>query len=56
MNELKAGDAQIIPVIVGGIIPPQDEDELMAMGVRKVFRGSLIKEVIDYINNEPEQL
>ena len=37
-------------LIVGGIIPAVDERALLNMGVDKVFRGSLVKEVVDYLN------
>ncbi len=50
MEQLKKQDAKEIPVIIGGIFPPQDVEKLMKMGVRRVFRGSMVKEVIDYLD------
>lgn len=49
MEELVKNKAQELPVIVGGIVPPQDEEELMKMGVKRVFRGSLVKDVLKYL-------
>ncbi len=37
-------------LIVGGIIPAVDEDALLKMGVEKVFRGSLVGDVVAYLN------
>jgi (2R)-ethylmalonyl-CoA mutase len=34
MRELGIGD---VPLVVGGIIPPEDEKELMAAGVARVY-------------------
>jgi (2R)-ethylmalonyl-CoA mutase len=34
---LRAAGAGDIPVVVGGIIPPEDADALRAQGVAKVF-------------------
>lgn len=50
MDELEKNNAHDIPVIVGGIVPPQDESELLNMGVKRVFRGSLVKDVVAYLN------
>jgi methylmalonyl-CoA mutase, C-terminal domain len=50
MDHLKQQGAEEIPVIIGGIFPPLDVEKLLAMGVRKVFRGSMVKEVTDYLN------
>jgi methylmalonyl-CoA mutase C-terminal domain/subunit len=49
MEELSKNSADKIPVIVGGIIPPQDEQALVRMGIKKVFRGSLVKDVVNYL-------
>lgn len=51
MAELRKNGAEDLPVIVGGIVPPQDEEILLEMGVRHVFRGSLVKEVVEYLND-----
>ncbi len=37
MQRLDDAGASDIPVIVGGIIPPEDADELMSMGVKAVY-------------------
>ena len=50
MNSLREHQVGDLPVIIGGIIPPEDENILLGMGVRRVFRGSLVKEVIEYLN------
>jgi methylmalonyl-CoA mutase C-terminal domain/subunit len=40
-----------IPVILGGIVPPHDLEELTAMGVAAVFRpGASAEEIVDTIN------
>lgn len=40
LDLLKQKSADGIPVVVGGIIPPEDEQKLLAMGVKKVFHPS----------------
>jgi methylmalonyl-CoA mutase len=37
MKALKSNDASNIKVICGGVIPPQDYEELYQIGVSKVF-------------------
>ena len=49
MRELSKNGVEDLPVIIGGIVPPQDEQELMKMGVKHVFRGSLVKDVVKYL-------
>ena len=40
-----------IPVVLGGIVPPQDQDELRAPGVAAVFRpGASAEEIVATIN------
>lgn len=51
MNNLREHHLGNLPVIIGGIIPPEDEKTLMGMGVKRVFRGSLVSEVIEYLNH-----
>jgi len=51
MNNLRERQLGDLPVIIGGIIPPEDESILMGMGVKRVFRGSLVREVIEYLNH-----
>ena len=50
MEELVKKKAQELPVIVGGIVPPQDEQKLIEMGIKRVFRGSLVKDVVNYLH------
>lgn len=43
LREAGLGD---VPVVVGGIVPPHDEERLLAAGVRRVFHpGSRLDEV-----------
>ena len=51
MNNLREHQVGDLPVIIGGIIPPEDENILLGMGVKRVFRGSLVREVIEYLNH-----
>jgi len=51
MDQLRKNGVNDFPVIVGGIIPPQDEERLLIMGVKGVFRGSLVSEVVEYLND-----
>lgn len=37
LSRLKRGDELAPPVVVGGVIPPDDEEALRQMGVRAVF-------------------
>jgi (2R)-ethylmalonyl-CoA mutase len=37
MARLKENDVTQVPVVVGGIIPPQDADALKAAGVAEVY-------------------
>jgi methylmalonyl-CoA mutase C-terminal domain/subunit len=51
MDELKKRNLNI-PVIVGGIIPPDWEEKFEKLGVVKIFRpGSDIGEIINFIKN-----
>lgn len=48
---LREKDAADIKVIVGGVIPDKDIEELKAMGVAAVFPpGSDFREIIDFIS------
>ncbi len=52
INSLKEKGMDDVTVIVGGIIPYEDEEELLKMGVKKIFRpGTLLSEIVDYIKN-----
>ncbi len=48
--EMKKQGLKDVLLIVGGIIPAVDEEELLKMGVEKIFRGSLVGEVVAYLN------
>jgi ethylmalonyl-CoA mutase len=37
LARIKADGLDKIPVIVGGIVPPEDEKDLLAMGVARVY-------------------
>jgi methylmalonyl-CoA mutase, C-terminal domain len=50
MEELKKNHADDIPVVVGGVVPPQDIPKLKAMNVREVFpAGSSVDGIIEFI-------
>jgi methylmalonyl-CoA mutase C-terminal domain/subunit len=50
MEQLKIQGMEEIPVIIGGIFPPQDVEKLLEMGVHKVFRGAMVRDVTDYLD------
>ena len=50
MEELRRQGVDDIPVILGGIMPAEDTEALLNMGVKKVFRGALVGEVIRYLS------
>ncbi len=58
MRELEKFKGQDIPVIVGGIIPEEDYEALLNMGVSRIFPpGAEVREIIAYIDsltNSPE--
>ena len=37
MRELKAAGVTDIPVILGGIVPPEDEAALKALGIARIY-------------------
>ncbi len=50
MNALKKENASDISVVVGGIIPPQDADELKKLGVKEVFGpGTSTSDIVEFI-------
>lgn len=52
MNELRKKNAEDIPVVIGGVIPPGDIPKLKAMGVKKVFpAGSPVEEAVKYVKS-----
>ncbi len=48
--EMKRRGLEDVLLIVGGVIPVVDEETLLKMGVRKVFCGALVGEVVGYLN------
>jgi methylmalonyl-CoA mutase C-terminal domain/subunit len=52
LDELDKRNVHDISVIVGGILPPEDVEVLLKMGVKKVFRGSLVREVAEFISSD----
>ncbi len=47
---LRESEARDIPVIVGGIVPPMDERELLDMGIARVFGpGSDLDDIVDCV-------
>jgi methylmalonyl-CoA mutase C-terminal domain/subunit len=53
--EMKKHGLEDVLLIVGGIIPGVDEDALLRMGVKKVFCGSLVREVVGYLNKHAKE-
>jgi len=52
MEELRKNNADDIPVVVGGVIPPPDVPKLKDVGVKEVFpAGTLVEEAAKYIMN-----
>lgn len=49
VKELKKNKMEDVLLIVGGIMPAQDEAKLLKMGVDRVFRGSLVRDVVSYL-------
>jgi methylmalonyl-CoA mutase C-terminal domain/subunit len=52
MEELRRQGTDDIPVILGGVMPAEDMEELLKMGVSRVFRGSLVGEVTKYLSEK----
>ena len=47
---LRANGAEDVLVVVGGTIPPDDADELKALGVAEVFGpGATTSEIVDFL-------
>ena len=52
MDALRAAGADDVAVIVGGIVPDEDEDMLLASGVAKVFHpGAALADIAAYIRD-----
>jgi methylmalonyl-CoA mutase C-terminal domain/subunit len=51
-QELEGLKASDIPIVIGGIIPDEDYEQLQALGVRRIFPpGSEVKEIVQYIHS-----
>lgn len=51
-NLLRSRNADDIALVVGGIIPKEDDEILKEIGVQKVFKpGTSIKQIVDFIDN-----
>lgn len=51
-RELEALNASDISIIIGGIIPEEDYEPLLAEGVRKIFPpGSQVKDIVQCIHS-----
>jgi methylmalonyl-CoA mutase C-terminal domain/subunit len=56
IEELEGQGAGDITVIVGGNIPPGDEDELRALGVAAVFpTGTPLSEIVDFVRGSVDR-
>lgn len=56
MQALKKSRMEHVCVIVGGIVPPDDEVALLDSGVSKVFHpGASLEEISEFIRNMAEQ-
>lgn len=53
MSGLRKAGRDDIPVIVGGIIPGRQVQELLSLGVRKVFLpGTALEEIVEFVANQ----
>lgn len=56
MSSLRDAGVEDVRVVVGGIIPQQDEPELLESGVAQIFRqGTPIENIIDSITSLAQQ-
>lgn len=51
VKEMKKNHMDDVLLIIGGIMPAQDEPKLIKMGVDRVFRGSLVRDVVSYLED-----
>ena len=55
MERMRAAELEDVPVIVGGIIPPEDADALVAAGVARVYTpkdfdlNAIMGEILDIV-------
>ena len=53
INKLKEREVESIPVVLGGVIPKADIDELKTIGIQEVFPvGSPLDNIADYFTKE----
>jgi methylmalonyl-CoA mutase C-terminal domain/subunit len=53
LDSLRSRDAGDIGVVVGGIVPPGDAEELKRLGVLEVFRpGGRIQSIVDFLREQ----
>jgi len=54
--ELEKRNALDIPITIGGIIPPEDFQELKALGVQRIYPpGTEVKEIAQYVHSLVEE-
>jgi methylmalonyl-CoA mutase cobalamin-binding domain/chain len=54
--ELKNFEAEDIPITIGGIIPREDYEALLKLGVRKIFpTGTEVREIAEYLTTIKEE-
>ena len=52
LNALRNADLEHVGIVVGGIIPEDDENELLQLGVNRVFHpGSSLSEISNYVHS-----
>jgi methylmalonyl-CoA mutase C-terminal domain/subunit len=57
MNALGAADLNHVAVVVGGIIPPGDEQAMLDAGVARIFHpGSAREQIVDGVRHLAEQV
>ena len=62
LDGLKAAGLEHIPVVVGGIIPPEDAKALEAMGVARVYTpkdyalNAIVGDVVDLVHRRLNRL
>jgi methylmalonyl-CoA mutase C-terminal domain/subunit len=55
LDELADNEMEDVPLVVGGIIPDDDAEQLKELGVAEIFRpGAPLKDIVDYIRNNVE--
>lgn len=51
MDTLKSAGSETLPVIVGGIVPPDEERTLLDLGVRQIFHpGATREDIVAAVN------